>query len=455
MKNLKIILLICSFLYFCSCKKYLDQPPNPTLAIPNSTSDLQALLDSYNSMNFKFPTTMVMLSDDYYLLPTDLNSVTNATYRGRYTWEADDSQFSDWIAIYLGPIKTANAVLDNLSNVPKTASNEKDLDGIKGSALFYRGFYFQACAQLFAQPYKPATAASDLGIALRLDGDFNKVSKRSTVADTYQQVINDLQAAVTLLPEKQVLKTRPTKAAAYGALSRTYLSMQDYANAGKYADLCIQAYGPDSLIDYNSLNAGAAAPFKQFNKEVIFHAIGQTNTLIANSRAKIDSNLYRSFGTNDLRKKLFFKANSNNTYQFKGDYNGSGTSSGYAFGGIVLDEMYLNRAEAYARNNQISLAMADLNKLMKNRWLVGLFTPFSASDQQSALTLILNERRKELIFRGTRWTDLRRLKDDPIFSITPVRKLNNQIVKLDPLSPRYTLLIPSTVINLSGMQQNP
>ena len=281
------------------------------------------------------------------------------------------------------------------------------------------------------------------------------MSKRSTVADTYQQVINDLQTAVTLLPEKQILKTRPTKAAAYGALSRTYLSMQDYANAGKYADLCIQAYGPDSLIDYNSLNAGAAAPFKQFNKEVIFHAIGQTNTLIANSRAKIDSNLYRSFGTNDLRKKLFFKANSNNTYQFKGDYNGSGTSSGYAFGGIVLDEMYLNRAEAYARNNQISLAMADLNKLMKNRWLVGLFTPFLASDQQSALTLILNERRKELIFRGTRWTDLRRLKDDPIFSITPVRKLNNQIVKLDPLSPRYTLLIPSTVINLSGMQQNP
>lgn len=439
---------------FSSCKKYLNEAPDPKLAIPNSISDLQALLDSYNAMN-KFPPTTVMLSDDYYLLPADLNSVTTAAYRNQYTWQADDSPFSDWSIIYQNPIKTSNTVLDNIQNVPYNASTKNDLDAIKGSALFFRGFYYYACAQLFAQPYQQATANGALGLALRLDADFNKVSTRSTVAQTYDQIIKDLQTASELLPEKQLLKTRPTKSAAYGTLARTYLTMSNYISAFKYADLCIKSYGADSLMDYNSLSATAAAPFKRFNREVIFHAVGQTNTLIANSRAKIDSNLYLSYNNNDLRKKLFFKSNNNKTYQFKGDYNGSGTSSGYAFGGIVLDEMYLIRAEAYARTNQVPLAMADLNKLLKSRWATGTFVPLTASDTQTALTLILAERRKELVFRGTRWTDLRRLKDDPIYSVTPQRILGGQIYTLQPSNPRYTLLIPAVVINLSGMQQNP
>jgi hypothetical protein len=121
----------------------------------------------------------------------------------------------------------------------------------------------------------------------------------------------------------------------------------------------------------------------------------------------------------------------------------------------VLDEMYLVRAEAYARAGQVGPAMADLNKLLKSRWQNGSFVPFTAGDQQAALTLILAERRKELISRGTRWTDLRRLKDDPIFSVTPKRMLSGQAYTLLPSSPRYTLLIPASVINLSGMQQNP
>jgi hypothetical protein len=437
------------------CKKYLSETPNPTLAIPNSVADLQSLLDNYSNMNFKFPTTTVMLSDDYYLLPADLNSVTNAAYRNQYMWQPDNSLFSDWVQIYIGPINTANVVLDNLQNVPNNNANKNDLIAIQASALFYRAFYFLAGAQLFAQPYQKASANTDLGMALRLDGDFNKVSVRSSVAETYDQIIRDLLNAAANLPDKQLLKTRPTKSAAYGALARTYLSMNDLTNAGKYADLCINTYGPDSLLDFNTLSTTVAAPFKQFNREVIFHAIGQTNTLIANSRAKIDSNLYLSYNNSDLRKKLYFKSNNNNTYQFKGDYNGSGTSSGYAFGGIVLDEMYLIRAEAYARNNQIPLAMGDLNKLLKSRWTNSSFVPVTAGDIQTALTLILTERRKELIFRGTRWTDLRRLKDDPIFSVTPQRKLGTQMYTLAPNNPRYTLLIPASAINISGMQQNP
>lgn len=440
-------------LLITACKKYLNEIPNPTLVIPNSVSDLQDLLDSYNTMN-KFPATTVMVSDDYYLLDKDLNAVTNTAYRSQYNWQPDESAFSDWIIMYTNAIANANVILDNIPSIQNSA-NQQQISTIKAGALFYRSFYFYACAQLFGQPYNAQTAKNDLGIALRLDGDFNKVSVRSSVADTYSQIIGDLQKAIPTLPDQALYKTRPTKAAAYGTLARVYLTMADYTNAAKYADLCIKAYGPDSLIDYNRLSATATAPFKRFNSEVIFHCVGQTNSLILNSRAKIDSNLYRSYASNDLRKKLFFKSNNNGTYQFKGDYNGSGTATGYAFGGIVLDEIYLIRAEAYARLNQTAAALDDLNKLLKTRWANGSFVPVSTTDQNTAIANILTERRKELIFRGTRWTDLRRLKDDPIFSVTPKRIVGGQTYTLPPTSPRYTLKIPAEVINQSGMQQNP
>lgn len=452
----KLILSFAAILLvsMTACKKYLDEKPDPTQAIPSSLSDLQSLLDSYNSMNQKFPTTKVMLSDDYYVLEKDLNSVTNAAYRNQYNWQPDESSFSDWNNVYVFAVKNANVVLDNIAMVANP-SNTASIKTVKASALFYRAFYLYECAQLFGQPYNASTSGTDLGIVLRLDGDFNKVSFRSSVAETYNQILKDLIAAANDLPERQGLKTRPTKAAAYGTLARVYLTMSDFPNAGKYADSCIKSYGPDSLLDYNKLSATAAAPFKRFNSEVIFHCVGPTNTLLANSRAKIDSNLYASYAANDLRKKLFFKSNNNGTYQFKGDYNGSGTSTGYAFGGIVLDEVYLIRSEARARQNQLSGALDDLNKLLKTRWVSGTYGPITATDLNTALTNILRERRKELIFRGTRWSDLRRLKDDAMFTVTPKRIIGNQVFQLMPANPRYTLKIPAAVINSSAVTQNP
>jgi hypothetical protein len=354
-----IVICLCA-----SCSKYLDKIPDPTLAIPNTVSDLQALFDDYAVMNLSCRTALEVMADNYYVLPADLNSVTNASFRGMYTWQPDNSSTNDWYGLYTGPIKKANVVLDNILNVPDNGSTHHDLANIRGAALFYRGFYLYLGAQLFAQPYQKATAGTTLGIPLRLDGDMNKVSVRGTLAGTYAQIIQDLADASIVLPDKQLLKSIPTKAAAYGALARTYLAMSAYELAGKFADLCIKSYGPDSLIDYNTVSTTAVAPFKRFNKEVIFQALGAANTVLANSRAKIDSNLYLSYNDNDLRKKIFFKSNGNNTCQFKGDYDGVGTSTGYVFGGIVLDEMYLVRAECYARGNQVPLAMADLNKLM-------------------------------------------------------------------------------------------
>jgi hypothetical protein len=98
-------------------------------------------------------------------------------------------------------------------------------------------------------------------------------------------------------------------------------------------------------------------------------------------------------------------------------------------------------------------ALSDLNTLLVKRWTNGNFTPFTASSALEAQDTILEERRKELAFRGLRWTDLRRLNKEGA-NITLTRLLFGQTYHLSPNSPYYVLPIPPDVIALSGIQQN-
>ncbi len=166
-----------------------------------------------------------------------------------------------------------------------------------------------------------------------------------------------------------------------------------------------------------------------------------------------DSVLYNSYNVNDLRKTVFFKAGSTSgTYFFRGQYS----SSTYEFIGIAVDEMYLTRAECYARLGNTGAAMNDLNTLMIKRWKNTVPYPtFTATNADDALIQILTERRKELLVRGIRWTDLRRLNQDSRFAKTLTRVLNGVTYTLPPNDPRYTLLIPLDEIQLQGEPQNP
>src|SRR3546814_2443495 len=99
--------------------------------------------------------------------------------------------------------------------------------------------------------------------------------------------------------------------------------------------------------------------------------------------------------------------------------------------------------------------MQCLNTRLEKRWRFGTFTPFTAADKHEALGRILEERRKELVFRGVRWSDIRRLANDPAFAITVERIIDNQHYILPPQIPGYLVQIPEDVIEVLGMPQNP
>jgi len=433
-----------------SCKKYLDQKPDTALAIPVTATDFQALIDNVAIMNAGVSGGEIS-SGDYYLADADYNALSTEDYKREYSWQKDHL-FSflgnnDWYTAYR-PVFTCNTVLEGIKKADISPASQRVYNDIQGQAYYIRAQAFFQAADLWAPAYDDTKAASQLGVPIRLGTDFNQKSVRSTVLETYGQIIADLKSAVPLLSPLPVHPIRPSKAAAYALLARVYLAMHKYDNAGRYADSSLKLSG--TLLDYNKLSPGAAYPFPQFNAEVIRENKTAISAPLSNAVARIDPQLYSAFGDNDLRKSLFFKAGKNGGFVFKGSYDGNKT----LFSGPAVDEMYLVRAECYARAGQLNEALADLNTLLIKRYKTGTFIPLAGTDANMVLNNILSERRKELIMRGMRWMDLKRLNIEG-YQITLARQANGVSYSLSPNDIRYALPIPEEIIQLTGMAQNP
>lgn len=430
-----------------SCTKYLDEKKDQSLAVPSSLKDLQAVLDNQDG-NDRSPELLEFLSDNHYLTLSSFN-FASVGYRLAYNWNGDaESSNLSWNGPYVA-VYDANFVLDNLNKINTSSSDHSSYDAIKGTALFYRSMAFYQLAQLFCKPYS-GTADSDPGIVLRLTAAVEARSTRSTVQQTYDQITNDLKAAIELLPSTTAISTRPNKAAAYGLLARVYLCMRDYVNAELYADNALKE--SNTLLDYNLLTPAASPGLPGFNSnpEIQFLSYG-FYYLLEPAHNNVDSVLYQSYNANDLRKTVFFGFNGT-SHQWLGSYF-PGQNKYLIFDGIATDELYLIRAECKARAGNTGDAMADLNTLLRNRWKTGTFSDLTAPDAATALNTILTERRKELLFRGLRWSDLRRFNLDGA-NITLKRVVDGTTYSLPPNDPRWVLLIPNLEISQSGIAQN-
>jgi tetratricopeptide (TPR) repeat protein len=455
MLKYKLLLFVLMSMIMGACKKdWIKIKSNKSLDVPNSVEDFQALLDNTGIMNDNRPSLGEISADNYYVPYTNLQSWT-ANYRNAYVWNADiysnTPTDANWNYCYR-QVFYSNIALEGLEDVELNRKGTMEWNNVKGSALFFRGEAFFNVSQIYTRPYS-LTFPDYAGVPLRLNPDLTGTSVRAGLQETYQQILKDLKGSLDYLPDVPLYKVRPSKPAAYALLSRAYLVMQDYPNALLYADSCLKKV--DSILDYNTLRSTGAYPIPAFNKEVIFQAtIFDDLQTGLGVNCIVDSTLYKSYNNNDLRKTLFYKAGTTGQINFIGSYTGGTASTvSKAFGGIATDEVYLTRAECYARTGNVAAAMSDLNKLMASRWRTGTFVPFTAANATDALAIILRERRKETPFRGLRWLDLRRLNSEGA-NITLTRTVNGANYTLPPNDPRYALPIPPDVITLSGMTQN-
>lgn len=463
MKAASIFTILLFTLLTASCKKdFLEAKPSTTIGTPTTVAECQAMLENVDVVNRATPALPQMASDDYIFVDAAAwqgNNLYNAEHNG-YIWAKDlyegQKDIKDWNTGYAA-IFICNNVLDALENIPVTSLNQKDWNSNKGRALFMRAYVLYDLVRSFSPAYDGQTATADLGMPVRLHAGVDKNETRATVQQTYDRILSDLAESNSLLPAEiePNNRHRPSKVAIMALYARIYLSMRKYDQAEQYANSTLNLYSV--LIDYNSINILDRLPFTMNNIETILNT-----TVIANyystvtcggyyNTVMINPELYSLYENNDLRKGVYFGINPLTGFSYmKLGYAGAYNSP---FTGLATDEIYLIKAECLVRKYEVDQAMSVLNSLLLKRYKTGTFTPLTASDPIDALNKVLLERRKELIWRSLRWSDLKRLNKEGA-NITLTREINGILYILRPNDPKYIFPIPDDEIAFSHIIQN-
>lgn len=454
-KAIKLITTIITLTSIISCNKenFLNKKPSSTISTPTTLTDFQNLLDNTTVLNYTG--ALGQISSDEYIV-SDVNYGTGtATERNSYIWAKDiyngDVNIQSWNVPYQ-QVFYANNVLASLAKSDSASSVQGQY--IKGWALFTRGFAFYELTRTFCKAYDVSTASSDLGIPLKIKPGIDDIEQRSTLQKTFDQILSDLNIAGTLLPSIRPAANlnRPSQIAVFALLARINLDMRNYSDAEMNTEKALALYS--KLIDYNTISKTSTTPFTSTNDELIYNTrqVPTYNSTLNSSGSigKIPANIISSYASNDLRLSVYFGKGADGSYYRKRGYYGSGL---YSFTGLATDELYLIKAECLARLGQKDKAMDALNSLLVKRYPSGAFTPSNAATTDVALNLILSERSKELVWRGLRWYDLKRLNKEGA-NITLTRTILGVTYTLTPNNPRWVLPIPDDEIALSGITQN-
>lgn len=434
------ILAIPSLFFLAACNRYLEVEPKGVQLLA-TTDDYHLWLN--NSL------LEGSLDREINLLGDNVDNLTIATPQVTvndlvYTWADQFNPSPDadpiiWRSHYRS-ISLFNTVLVGIDNATGPATQRASL---KAEALLGRAFEYFYLLNLYGKPYDSATAATDIAIPFVTSDDVTEPTPSpSTVQALYNHVIADITTAIPNLPaDNATNRYRGSRAAGYSVLARVYFYMRNYTEAARNAQLAIEAGGRE-LIDYNSMPTAAGIGVLGLRRDALYARVAaffSTQELPALP-------FLRTFDRTDLRLKFFYSpANNNFTTRGQVRYNPGGVSFGssYANWGTSIAEMRLIIAEAAARNNNVTVALQQLDIIRKRRFPSAAYQPYQLSDPQEVLQKVLDERSFELPFNGLRWFDMRRLdKEERMPAVTRLNAGGSVIATLAPKSPLYTLRIP-------------
>jgi tetratricopeptide (TPR) repeat protein len=446
MKFLKFTLYIfLPLLLLNSCRDYVEVEPVGNNRILKYTSDYRGLANNYTTMG-SFGGVHLLASADTEF-PTAYQNGVSTIWGNSYTWQDiiyNPSQSdADWNGLYLC-IYYSNVIIDGVMSSQGGSDAEKK--EIYAEAFVHRAFAYLQLVNIYGPQFDPASDNSAKAVPLLIKPELFSSLERSTVGQVYDQIISDLQSALASdiqdAPQYNVL---PSKRAVYALLARTYLYMGSYQLSLDNAQKALAVQ--NSLIDLKTFATGYSYPVLVQNPEVIF----SKTLLLTYNGAPLSTELLNSFESNDLRYNYYTIAGTS----FFPTYTGRGYGiNTYSFTnginiGVSVPEMYLISAECYARLGQTQKAVDNLNTLRAKRYKNGTAYQVSAATSKDALNLALVERQKELIGRGFRWFDQRRLNLDPAFQKTYTRVFKTVTYTLAPNSDGYVFPINQNYIDLN------
>jgi len=208
MKTLKIFAIAALMvLGLSACKGFLDRTPTDSVAASKAMvtlddanvacNGLYTPLKYYTLYGTYVPYMGDVRADNIY--PREAGGTASTIY----TWDYDATQntyFGTFWNNYYNVIMRANTFLQNIGNLEVTPSDQEIKDDMIGQAYAVRALCYFDLARLYGQPYTYDKGAS-LGAVL-LDKTVSPSESRqprSTVALTYEFILNDIASAKKLI----------------------------------------------------------------------------------------------------------------------------------------------------------------------------------------------------------------------------------------------------------------
>jgi tetratricopeptide (TPR) repeat protein len=404
------LLLIVLILFLSSCRKYLAVQP------VDSVSDQVTIVDATSAQTAVRGAYRTLANDNYYgslfqtfgYLPGD-----NVQWTGSqsiiqqfisHAITADNGNIeSVWGGIY-ATINIANHVITKVPAVADATLTTALRNQLTGEGYFIRALgYFDLARVWGGVPITLTPTTSPTG---------KDSVKKSGVAQVYAQVINDLNAADSLLPlPASQNPVRANRETAWALKARYYLYQQSWAQAENYASQVIADKNNYSLLTpYNTFFQPASAVATKESVFELEYSVTYPNAhrgywqppANGGTRQWAPNDAFVALVNNPLiggnRSALVAKTSAGlwygNLY-----YRSPATDPAYI---IRIAELYLIRAEARAQEGKLSDALTDLNAV---RTRAGLAASTAVS-QADVLLAIENERRIEFALEPHRWFDL-------------------------------------------------
>lgn len=469
--------IICVSVLLVGCDSFLNTEPDNRLQLDNVDQVQALLVNAYPEASWLFTEWM---TDNVSNTPNELflpHMVEIYSYQN-VTEKSQDTPTYYWTSAYRA-IAHANQALDAIQKLPQ--GNEDQKNALKAEALICRSYAHFMLVNLFAKPYDPQTASSDLGVPYVKDVERELIVqyKRNTIAEVYDMAEKDLLEGIELKRKSSekyysAIKYHFNMNAVWGYASRFYLFKKNYDKCIEYStNLLGSAYNPSYIKDYTKVNVGH--PVRNAQR---FTSYDDASNLML-SRLEVYAHPFYYIGyrmTFDVFKEVFFEqdndirgvqsflGNAAHTVVYLPKHNWAVKDNAFPYMIVVPfrgEEVFLNRLEALYYKGKIDEVEQQLAQYITNRYSQGggltynkYFSAYTAiqypghSKSETILKIILDERRREFVDEGLRWLDIRRYKLIPINH----EDINGKVHTLT--ENKLTLQIPADAID-NGLEPNP
>lgn len=443
-KSIKYIAYGLSLLIVASCD--LDLTPKGSISFApgqqliKSESDVTGfeanILASARGLEYGNLDVVSDLMMDYFSAASDNGNNYGPIHRTDASFTSSDYDTEDNWELPYAAIKNFNIFLDGSTEVPSELLAKTKL--VRGYAFFGRAYAYLHLARHFGKAYS-SSAETDLCVPLVTVYDQSARPERATVAQVYEQIKKDLDSAAVCLASAtgEVRAKKPTIDAVNALYARYYIDVKDYANAASSAEKVIntEKYALSSTaeeMEAEWINDEGTEPILQYYASTTEGAGGHTCYTMISKDDEVGlhyrayyyptQTLVSSYEEGDVRLAQWFDGEKHPCFHNSGYYNdetknqfkvfvkyyGNPTlytgnpNSAQAIKPLLISEMYLIAAEAYAQSGNTGAATTMLNTLQQKR---------GASLTSGSMANVKKEWYRETVGEGLRMSCLKRWGD--------------------------------------------